>query len=154
MSLAVLRVRGRPERSDRQERTLKQMRLHAPNHATIVPSTDSWKGMMKKVEHFITYGELTPAGALQLLTERGRAPGNKPLTDEYVAEHTEYGSIEELAQAIAEDEADLTKLTSIKPVFRLHPPRGGFKNNKRHFREGGTLGYRGDEINQLIERML
>lgn len=154
MSLGVIRVRGRPERSEEQERTLQHLRLHAPNHATIIPKDDAHMGMVRKVEHFITYGELTTDGVLKLLKERGRAPGNKPLTDDYVAEHTEYASLEALAEAVAGDEIKLNQLNGIKPVFRLHPPRGGFENNKRHFTEGGTLGYRGDEINALIERML
>ncbi len=154
MSLGVIRVRGRPERSEEQERTLQHLRLHAPNHATIIPDDDVHRGMVRKVEHFITYGELTEDGVLGLLQERGRAPGNKPLTDEYVAEHTGFSSLEELSEALVSGEARLNKLDGIKPVFRLHPPRGGYENNNRHFNEGGTLGYRGDEINALIERML
>lgn len=154
MSLGVIRVRGRPERSEEQARTLKLLRLNAPNHATIIPDDDAHRGMVRKVEHFITYGEVTSEGVLGLLRERGRAPGNKPLTDEYVEENTGFSSLEELAEAIVGGEAKLNKLDGIKPVFRLHPPRGGYENNNRHFTEGGTLGYRGDEINALIERML
>ncbi|MDX1611045.1 MAG: 50S ribosomal protein L30 [Candidatus Thermoplasmatota archaeon] len=154
MSFIVLRVRGRPKRNPDQEMTLKNLRLHAPNHATIVPNEPSYTGMVRKVEHFVTYGELTSETAMKLLEARGRLPGNRELTDEAVAEHTEYGSIQELAEAIAEGDVDINKFAPIKPVFRLNPPRGGYENNKRHFTEGGTLGYRGGNINQLIERML
>jgi large subunit ribosomal protein L30 len=41
-----------------------------------------------------------------------------------------------------------------KEVFKLKPPKGGFKSIKRDFKSGGDLGYRGDDINKLIMRML
>lgn len=42
----------------------------------------------------------------------------------------------------------------LKPFFRLHPPRGGI-DSKKHFGVGkGVLGNQGDEINNLILRML
>jgi len=154
VSLVVVRLRGHANRSHRQALTLDLLRLHYVNHATIVPDNESYHGMVKKVEHFVTYGEVSPDTALKLLKERGRAPGNQPLTDAYVAEHTPYGSLEALAAALASGEADLAHLANIKPVFRLSPARGGLEGNKRHFNEGGSLGYRGEHIAQLIERML
>lgn len=41
-------------------------------------------------------------------------------------------------------------------VYRLQPPKGGFerKGIKKTFKQGGALGYRGKEVNQLIKRML
>jgi len=38
----------------------------------------------------------------------------------------------------------------------LHPPRGGFRRKgiKVPFKVGGALGYRGDKINELLERMM
>ena len=41
-----------------------------------------------------------------------------------------------------------------KPVCRLHPPVKGYEGNKRSYRNGGALGYRGEAINDLINRML
>ncbi|MEM0475282.1 MAG: uL30 family ribosomal protein [Candidatus Norongarragalinales archaeon] len=39
-------------------------------------------------------------------------------------------------------------------VFRLQPPRGGFRGGiKRHYPKG-ALGYRGEKINDLIKAML
>ncbi|RLI23172.1 50S ribosomal protein L30, partial [Candidatus Bathyarchaeota archaeon] len=46
-------------------------------------------------------------------------------------------------------------LPDIKPVFRLHPPRKGFKGKiKKSFKAGGASGYRGEAINELLERMI
>ena len=40
-----------------------------------------------------------------------------------------------------------------KDVFRLSPPKGGFKSVRRYWPKG-DLGYRGKEIEKLIERMI
>lgn len=55
------------------------------------------------------------------------------------------------------NESTLKKLkekrkTKIENFFRLHPPRGGIKT-KLHFPKG-VLGYHGNRINELVERML
>ena len=42
----------------------------------------------------------------------------------------------------------------IKKVLRLHPPRQGWEAIKKSYATGGSLGYRGKEINALIEKML
>jgi len=40
-------------------------------------------------------------------------------------------------------------------VFRLRPPKKGFKGKvKRSFAAGGEAGYRGEEINELLKRMV
>ena len=66
---------------------------------------------------------------------------------------TEYKSTQKLAKALLEEKTGREEL-GIKPVFRLHPPRKGYKDSKKAFNEGGTLGYRGEEINTLIKRMV
>lgn len=42
------------------------------------------------------------------------------------------------------------------PHFFMSPPRGGFerKGIKEQFAKGGALGYRGEKINALIQRMV
>ena len=42
-----------------------------------------------------------------------------------------------------------------RACYTLHPPRGGFerKGTKVSFKAGGALGYRGEKINILLERM-
>ncbi|PSG97303.1 50S ribosomal protein L30 [Thermoplasmatales archaeon SW_10_69_26] len=154
MSYAVIRLRGQTKLRHDQKKTLESLRLLKVNHATIVPETDEYEGMLNRVEHFVTYGELTPETAEELLAERGRIRGGDPLTDDHVDEETEHGNLSDLAEALAEGEADVAHLDSIKPVFRLAPARGGLTNTKRHVNEGGSLGYRGQEIGDLIERML
>lgn len=154
MAYAVIRLRGQADRNHALRKTLDSLRLHRVHHATIVPETPSFQGMLKKVEHLVTYGELDQDTATELLKVRGRASGDRELTDDIVAEHTEYGSIAELAEALTNDEVSIGQLGGIKPVLRLSPARGGFEGKKRHINEGGSLGYRADAINDLLERML
>jgi len=46
-------------------------------------------------------------------------------------------------------------IPGLKPYFRLHPPKGGFKGSvKKPYNAGGELGYRGSAINDLIMRMI
>lgn len=154
MSYAVIRLRGQTKLRHDHKKTLESLRLLKVNHATIVPETDEYEGMLSKVEHFVTYGELSPDTAEELLAERGRVRGGDPLTDDYVDENTEFDDLGSLAEALADGEADVARLNGVKPVFRLAPAKGGFSNTKRHVNEGGSLGYRSEEINDLIERML
>ncbi len=58
------------------------------------------------------------------------------------------------AKALAKEEVEYKDLKNIKPVIRLHPPRKGYEGLKRSYSEGGALGYRGRDIDALIDRML
>ena len=62
-------------------------------------------------------------------------------------------NIEELAKAVIAGEVKLMDL-DIKPVFRLHTPRKGYEDIRLSVKEGGSLGYRGENIKDLAERML
>jgi large subunit ribosomal protein L30 len=88
-----------------------------------------------------------------MIAKRGRLPGNVKVTDEYVAENTDYDNIEELAKDVVESKVKLADV-GIKPVFRLHPPRKGYEDIRLSVNEGGSLGYRGEEIKDLGKRML
>jgi large subunit ribosomal protein L30 len=80
--------------------------------------------------------------------------GDRRLSEETVKE-TGYESIEKLAQALHQGEVDLTKVKKLKPFFRMHPPKRGFKRSvKRPYGSKGELGYRGEAINELAEKMV
>ncbi|MBP1911892.1 50S ribosomal protein L30 [Thermococcus stetteri] len=152
--LALIRLRSGIRAKGEVKDTLAMLRLHRINHLVIVDDTPSYKGMIQKVKDYITWGEIDKDTLAKLLRKRGRLIGNRPITDEYVKEKLGM-SIEEFAEKVVNGEMKLRDLPNIKPVFRLHPPRGGLKGSKkRSFKEGGALGYRGEKINELIERML
>ncbi|WP_099209844.1 50S ribosomal protein L30 [Thermococcus henrietii] len=152
--LALIRLRSGIRARGEVRDTLAMLRLHRINHLVIVDDNPSYRGMIQKVKDYITWGEIDKETLVKLLRKRGRLVGNKPITDEYVQEKLGM-TIEEFAEKVINGEMKLRDLPNIKPVFRLHPPRGGLKGSKkRAFKEGGALGYRGEKINELIERML
>ncbi len=149
----VIRIRGQPDvRYDIKE-TLERLNLYKKFHATLLPDTPSIRGMLKKVEFFVTYGYVDKDTVKALLLKRGRLVGNKPLTEGYV-EKVLGISVDDLAEKICNGELSLKQVPGLKPVFRLHPPRGGFKRSiKKHVKMGGELGFR-EDIKTLVTRML
>ena len=156
MSYIVVRVRSdvKVERSIRE--TMGHMNLTRVNHAVIITDNPQHRGMLQKAKDYITWGEADAGMVERMLTERGRMSGDHPLTDDIVAEHTDYKNIGEFARAIAAGDAQVKDIPGLKRVFRLHPPRGtkGWGGIKRSFVVGGALGARGDAIGDLVERMI
>lgn len=150
--IAAIRVRGRTGLKRDIEDTMKMLRLTRINHAVILDENPSYQGMLQKAKDYITWGEIQEDTLAKVITKRGKIEGNQSVTEEYLKENTDYSSIEELAGAVI----DGKKLESagVKPVFRLHPPRKGFENVKKAYNEGGSLGYRGQNIEALINKMI
>jgi large subunit ribosomal protein L30 len=130
------------------------LHLTRNNYAVLIDNRPSLVGMLKAARNFITWGEVFSETVSALLKKRGRLVGNKKLTDEY-AQTLGFKSLDELATAISDGRIGHWKLPNVQPVFKLHPPSKGFKGKiKRSFGSGGELGYRGDRINELVERMI
>jgi len=152
--LAVVRVRGVGDASPEVEKTLKNLHLNRNCHITLVENSPSFLGMLKRVRNFVTWGEITKENILFMLKERGKLVGDKQLDDEY-AQKVGYKTLEELAEAIYKLETEFQKLPDIKPVFRAHPPKKGYKGKiKKSYNVGGVTGYRGETINKLVENMV
>ena len=154
MAYAVIRVRGQPDVNYDIEYTMKLLGINKVNHCAIVPENAVTKGMLQKIKDYTTYGEINEETLAKLIRVRGRLEGDKMITDEYLAENADFKTVEELAKAIIENDYKMKDLEKGKPVFRLHPPVKGYEGNKRSYKNGGALGYRGDAINALIARML
>uniref|UniRef100_A0A7C4HB82 Large ribosomal subunit protein uL30 n=1 Tax=Staphylothermus marinus TaxID=2280 RepID=A0A7C4HB82_STAMA len=156
---AIIRIRGRVDVPPDVEYTLKLLRLHKKFHMVIYPSDlPGLKKMLLKVKDWVTWGEIDYNTLVEVLKRRGRLVGNKLLTDDIVGKlfaQQGISNIEDLAKAIFEGRIKLHKQSYIKPVFRLHPPQGGFKKSiKKPYGDGGVLGYRGRDINELIMKMI
>ncbi len=155
----VIRIRGTVDVHPDIEKTLHLLRLRQRYAAALYHSSlPGIEGMLRKVQDWATWGEIERDPLIELLRKRGRLYGDKPLTDEWVARNLGlYGGIPELAEKLLAGEIHYHKLEDkgVKPFFRLHPPRGGFKGSvKKHYGVGGELGYRGSDINRLVLRML
>jgi len=150
---AVVQVRGVVKTRGDIKDTLKMLRLHHINHCVLVQDSPENLGMIRKVKDYVAYGEVDASTVETLLASRGRVVGDAPLTDEYLRSNSSFGSIADLAKALASGETKLRDVPGLKPVLRLHPPRKGFKTTKRTFPQGGALGYYGREINTLLYKM-
>ena len=153
--ILAIRVRGHVRVRPQIEDTLDKLLLNRLHQARLIKATPSMEGMITKAKDYITWGEPTEDLILKLLTKRGRLSGNKRLTDAYVKKNSNLSSIKALAKAIASGKATMSDVEGLKPIFRLTPPKKGFKGNKKlSVGMGGITGYRGEGINELTQRML
>jgi large subunit ribosomal protein L30 len=141
MTWMIIRVRGGVHANRQIVATLADLHLSRPNHATVVPEEPAFRGMITKVEGYVTWGEADPTTVELLLKERGRA--RRDVTGMGPAPTAEQVATTGLARA-----------GGWKPMFRLHPPKGGWRSTKKTFARGGALGYRGAAINDLARRMM
>lgn len=151
--MIALRVRGRTGIKKDIADTLGMLRLTRINHAVLLSDDPSHQGMLQKAKDYITWGEIDQETLTQLIEKRGRLPGRERFTPEALAELGDYKSAEELSEALINEKTTL-KESGLKPVFRLHPPRKGYNHIRKSFNEGGTLGYRGEEIITLVRKMI
>lgn len=155
MTIAVVRVRGTLRINPEIRETLKMLRLNRVNHCVVIPETPEYMGMLNKAKDYITWGEVEAETMELLLKERSEMGGGKRITDPIIKKSTEFKDIKSLSTAISEGTFDHRKIEGLNPVFRLNPPRkGGYEGVKRSFNVGGALGYRGKEINKLLQRMI
>ncbi len=141
--LAVVRLRGTVKARNKEEDTLKLLRLHHKMHCVLLNETKDLLGMIQKVKDYITWGKISDENLEKLIAKRGRKSGNLRL------------SADEAKKIISEIKAN-KKISEfgVKPVFRLSPPSGGFKFSIKHPFPRGELGNRKEKINELLEKMI
>jgi len=154
MMQALVQLRGSVNMNGDIQDTLAMLNVHNVNHATFVPETDTYDGMVTKVNDYVAYGEPSVETVALLLERRGEPlEGEGEVTDEWVADNTDYEDVEALAEALVAEETTLQE-TELAPTLRLHPPRGGHDGIKHPTKEGGQLGkHSTEDIDDLLEAM-
>jgi large subunit ribosomal protein L30 len=149
---AVIRIRSEIKAKPQIKKALELLCLSTANQLVLIPQKEL--PMIKKVESFVTWGEIDDSMLERLLKKRARIAGNKAINDAFLKEHG-FGSWKDFLNGIANEKIKLRKI-GIKPVFRLTPPRKGFEKGgiKKPYSIGGALGYRASDINDLISRMI
>lgn len=144
MKLAVIRVKGGFKIKQQFKDTLSMLRLNKKHHLVLLDDTPTNKGMINKVQEFITWGPINEETLKSLIKKRGRLTGNKRLEL----------SDKELSSLVKDFLSGKKELT-INPVFRLSPPKKGWTRGTTKLRyPRGALGPRGEAINALIKRMI
>ncbi len=153
--IAIIRIRGQIHVRQQIKDTMNNMKLFKKNYCILLQSKPDLFGMVKAVQDYTTFGEIDEETLVELLKQRGRLAGNKPLTEEFLKKSIGLG-FEAFAKALISGEKSINDVQGMKTFFRLTPPRGGFERAgiKKHFSCGGVLGYRREAINDLIRRML
>ncbi len=152
MAWMVVRVRGTVHARHDVLETLQFLHLTRPNHATVVPEAAAFRGMLSKVQGYVTWGEAEPDTVGLLLHQRGETVTGHAITDSVLGDELRAKDFGELTRAVAEK--GLPSVAGLRPLFRLKAPKGGWRSTKKPFSLGGALGYRGRSINELARRML
>ncbi len=151
MAWMVVRVRGSIHAREDIVDTLRFLHLTRPNHVTVIPEEPSFRGMLTKVQGYVTWGEAEPDTVGFLLGERGETVEGKRVSAESLADFRPTKDMADLAKAVTQ--VGLPKVPGLKPLFRLRAPTGGWRSTKKPYALGGALGYRGRSINELVRRM-
>jgi large subunit ribosomal protein L30 len=154
VKLAVVKVRGNIGARQDMRDTLRMLGLTRVNHCVLIEDNPTYKGMLQLTKDLITWGEVSKETIEALMRKRGRLVGDKKLSDEYFKSNTQFPSIVEFVDAIYSGKVELSAVPGLKKVFRLRPPRKGYEATKRPFSDRGSLGYRGEKINDLLARMI
>ena len=75
--IAIVRIRGGIGIRNEVKDTLTMLNLHKSNFCVVIPKTDSFVGMIKKVKDYVTYGEIDDATYKLLVEKRGEKQGDK-----------------------------------------------------------------------------
>ena len=127
----VVRIKGQADCPYWATTTMTLLKLDKKYRATILPAKDNTLGMLRKVQHYVSWIELDASLAKELIEKKARKGGYQKVTADDLKE-LGFASTEELGTALAEGKATLSKLKPLKPWFALAPPRHGFKRTPRN----------------------
>jgi len=137
---AVIRIRGSVGTSKKVEDTLRMLNLNSPNNCVVIPETKEYLGMLKKAKDRITWGEIDKKTLTKLLEKRSKISQEK-------LKGMKMKKFDDLSDVLIKNQIKL------KLIFRLNPPRHGFKSTRLPYPKG-DLGSRKEKINELLERMI
>ena len=149
----VIRIKGQADVPYWANTTLNLLKLEKKYRAIILPVKENTEGMLRKVEHFVSWQEIDLPTTKELLDKKGRRAGYKKITSEDISK-AGFKTIDELAISLSEGKTSMTKLKPLKPWFALSPPKQGFKRStKRLYGQKGILGHN-KELTALVKRMM
>ena len=149
----VVRIKGTADCPYWATTTMTLLKLDKKYRATILPAKDNTIGMLRKVQHYVSWIEIDASLAQELIEKKARKGGYQKITDEDLKE-LGFANAAELGTALADGKATLSKLKPLKPWFALDPPRHGFKRScKKLYGQKGVLGHN-KELLVIVKRMM
>lgn len=152
-ALLVVRIRGTVNVPRGTEKTLRMLHLFKKHTATIVPDNPVYKGMLQVAKDYVSWSPADSTIVEAIVKNRGETVGGSQVDSDDLKTWG-FASIKSLCSSLSKGEVHLKNLQGLKPFFRLHPPRGGFKKSiRRGGAEGGVLGEY-QQLPTLAERMI
>ena len=149
----VVRIKGQADVPYWATHTMTLLKLDKKYRATILPAKENTLGMLRKVQHYVSWVELDATLAKELIDKKARKSGYQKITSDDLKE-LGFASLDDLATALSEGKATLSKLKLLKPWFALAPPRHGFKRStKKLYGQKGVLG-QNKELGNLVRNMI
>jgi len=155
--ILAVRIRGTATDNPDVRKTMETLKMESTFRARLLENSPSTMGMLRAAKNLVAWGQVNPEVLEGLLRKRAEREGNKEFDDEFAKVFFKKATIADLAKSVVAGEIPVKDLwlAGVKPRFRLHPPRGGFKRStRRAATDGGELGYRGEDINRLVKRMI
>ena len=152
-AVLVVRIKGQADCPYWATTTMNLLKLDKKYRAIILPSHDNLLGMLKKIQHYVSWVELDTELAKELIEKKARKSGYQKVTAEDIKE-LGFANSDELATALSEGKTMLSKLKPLKPWFALAPPRHGFKRStKKLYGQKGVLG-KNKELGTIVRNMI
>ena len=149
----VVRIKGQADVPHWANTTLNLLKLEKKYRAVILPVKDNTIGMLKKIQHYVSWQEIDTKTTKELLDKKGRRTGYKKITSEDISQ-AGFKTIDDLAVSLSEGKISMSKIKPLKPWFALSPPKQGFKRSTKHlYGQKGILGHNKDLLT-LIKRMM
>ena len=149
----VVRIKGQADVPHWANTTLNLLKLEKKYRAVILPVKENTAGMLKKIQHYISWQEIDTKTTKELLDKKGRRTGYKKITSKDISE-AGFKTIDDLAVSLSEGKISMSKIKPLKPWFALSPPKQGFKRStKRLYGQKGILGHN-KELTSLVKRMM
>ena len=126
----VVRIKGQADCPYWATYTMELLKLNKKYRATILPAKENTLGMLRKIQHYVSWTELDSDLAKDLVEKKARKSGYQKINNDDL-KSLGFGSAEELGKALSEGKATLSKLKPLKPWFALAPPRFGFKRSTK-----------------------
>ena len=138
---AIIRIRGNVNVDPNVKKTFEMLNLNCVNHMSLWKETVENLKMIKKVENYATFGNISNELLQTVLEKKGKSKEGKIDIKKVMKELIDGKTI---------NQARLVN------CFRLSPPIKGYerKGIKKPYSIGGVLGNRKEKINDLIKKML
>jgi len=157
----VVRIRGIAKVPPKQKKVLQLLRLRQVFNAVFVKFNKPIQNMLRLVEPYIAYGYpslktvramVYKRGHLKVRGQRVKIQDNKQVKDVFGTE--DIVCVEDMVNQIYTAGKHFQAVTNGMWPFKLSPPKGGMRQKRRHFIEGGDFGNRETLINKFLFRMV